>query len=165
MRRLRSFLLLGTLCSALFTAAQDSTPMTTQFDFWIGQWDLTWADGGKGTNTITKEMNGHVVHEHFADPATNYHGESWSMWDAPANKWKQTWVDDQGNYMAFEGGQVEDRMELSMHQPDKKTGEPVLWRMVFFNITPNAFDWEWRSSPDEGKTWELKWAIHYVRRS
>ncbi|MBK9761628.1 MAG: hypothetical protein IPO90_17095 [Flavobacteriales bacterium] len=150
---------------ALFTCAQ-ATPMTpdTQFDFWLGHWDLTWADGGKGTNTITKELDGHVVHEHFNDPTNKYSGESWSVWDAAAGKWKQTWVDTQADYMTFEGGLVDDRMELSMHKPDKKTGQVFLYRMAFFNISPAAFDWEWKRSPDEGKTWELQWAIHYVRK-
>lgn len=165
MNHMRSLLIVFATSTALHTTAQDTTAMaSTQFDFWLGQWDLTWANGGKGTNTITKEMNGHLVHERFADPANNYHGESWSMWDAATGKWKQTWVDDQGNYMAFEGGMVEDRMEMNMHMPDKKTGAMFLWRMVFSNITPDAFDWTWKRSPDEGKTWEVQWAIRYMRK-
>ncbi|MBK7554460.1 MAG: hypothetical protein IPI55_07640 [Flavobacteriales bacterium] len=152
------------LCATRALPQATTMDPTTQFDFWVGTWDLAW-DGGKGTNTITKELNGHVVHEHFHDPTAKYSGESWSVWDAPTKQWKQTWVDTDGNYMAFEGGVVGDRMELSMRMPDKETGILYLWRMVFFNITPNSMDWEWKRSADDGKTWEVKWAIRYVRKA
>ncbi|MCC6964426.1 MAG: hypothetical protein IT585_14330 [candidate division Zixibacteria bacterium] len=42
-----------------------SSPHATEFDFWLGDWDLTWADSGRGRNTISKEFDGCVIRENF----------------------------------------------------------------------------------------------------
>ncbi len=163
---MRTTILFVSLLAACGARAQTpSLDPATQFDFWLGAWDLTWADGGHGTNQITKELDGKVIHEHSADPGTKYLGESWSVWDPNARMWRQTWVDSQGAYMTFEGGMADGRMELSRHEPDKQTGQLYLWRMVFFNLTADSMEWEWKRSADEGVTWEVKWAIHYTRKA
>lgn len=152
---------------ALAFAASTSSaqqPMTTpaDFDFWLGEWKLTW-EGGTGTNSISKEMNGLLIHERFTDPGQNYHGESWTMWDAQHKLWKQTWVDDQGNYLSFEGGVVPEGIRLTTYLTDKKDGVRYLYHMVFSDITAKSFNWTWKRSADEGKTWAVKWAIRYER--
>ncbi|QQR86048.1 MAG: hypothetical protein IPJ76_15785 [Flavobacteriales bacterium] len=150
------------LLGSKFAHAQQPMPAPTDFDFWLGEWKLTW-DGGTGTNSITKEMNGLLIHERFTDPKENYHGESWTMWDAQHRLWKQTWVDDQGNYMTFEGGPAPEGMLLTTYLTDKKDGVRYLYHMVFADIAPNTFNWTWKRSADDGKTWEVKWAIRYDR--
>lgn len=35
--------------------------------------------------------------------------------------------------------------------------------MVWYNISKNEIDWNWERSDDEGKTWAVKWKIHYTR--
>ncbi len=52
-----------------------------EFDFWIGDWDLTWNDTSKGTNTITHEISDYVVYEHFKDPLNELFGWYWSVLD------------------------------------------------------------------------------------
>jgi hypothetical protein len=37
-------------------------------------------------------------------------------------------------------------------------------RMIWRNIENASMDWHWQRSPDEGKTWEDSWVIHYQRR-
>jgi hypothetical protein len=47
--------------------------------------------------------------------------------------------------------------------PDPK--RPKLYqRMVFENITKDAFDWNWETSKDGGASWTLSWHLHYTRR-
>ncbi|MEO6167815.1 MAG: hypothetical protein ABIO98_09870 [Chitinophagales bacterium] len=140
-----------------------NSPEISQFDFWIGEWDLTWNDTLKGENSITKEMDGCVVHEHFHDPLSHYRGWSWSVYNVKTKHWQQTWVDNSGAYIDLKGGMEGDKMILAT--ADEKTEErTVRRRMVFYNINPNSFDWIWEASPDLGKTWELKWKIHYQRK-
>src|SRR5580765_8009016 len=91
------------LLSFEFSRAQAKSQMFRQFDFWVGDWELSWNDTSKGTNTITLEMNDFVVYEHFKDHANKYFGWSWSVYDTLAGKWKQTWVDNQGAYLDFTG--------------------------------------------------------------
>lgn len=141
-----------------------SSPEASQFDFWLGDWYLTWGKGGEGTNTITELFGDCGVQEDFAGqmPTGMYFGHSVSMYDVPAGKWKQTWVDSQGGYLQFEGGIEGDTMVLygAGTQPD---GTPFRTRMTFMNITDDNFDWHWERSTDDGTTWTLQWNIHYER--
>jgi hypothetical protein len=145
--------------------AQDkpcSSQEASQFDFWVGAWDLTWSDTVTGTNTITKELNGCVIHENFNSPSTNFSGKSYSVYNTDKGIWQQTWVDNQGGYLDFTGGLEEDNMILSRSFTGPK-GNYVIQRMVFFNITNDSLDWSWESSLDSGKTWNQNWLIHYKR--
>ena len=147
-----------------FSHAQAKSQMSRQFDFWVGDWELSWNDTSKGTNTITLEMNDFVVYEHFKDPANNYFGWSWSVYDTLAGKWKQTWVDNQGAYLDFTGKMKDDRMILERSYTGSK-GILVKQRMIFYNISKNSFDWNWENSTDGGTNWKLAWKIHYQRKN
>src|SRR5215470_2046859 len=76
-----------------------------QFDFWIGEWNLTWpSPDGKGTengtNTITRVLGDCVVLENFTGGGSNpMRGMSLSTFSPKLQKWQQTWVDDQGSYL------------------------------------------------------------------
>ncbi len=139
-----------------------STPEFSQFDFWVGSWELTWNDTVKGTNVITKELDGCVVHEIFSDPAGKFYGRSYSVFNPTKSVWQQTWVDNQGNYMDFEGGFENGMMTLGRSFVGPK-GKTVMQRMRFSNISDSSLDWSWESSLDGGKNWKQNWLIHYKR--
>ena len=42
-----------------------SAPEARQFDFWLGEWDLTWGKDGRGKNVITSIYDGCVIQERF----------------------------------------------------------------------------------------------------
>lgn len=140
-----------------------TAPECSQFDFWLGDWRLTYNDTSHATNTITKEMNGCVIHEHFNDEVKLYHGESWSVYNPKTKLWQQTWVDDQGEYIVLTGTYSDGKMTLTT-EPAMNNGVKIINRMVFHNITKDSFDWEWEATIDEGKTWKNNWHIHYQRK-
>lgn len=140
-----------------------SAPEARQFDFWVGDWDLTWGKDGKGTNTVRSILDGCVIEENFASISSgDFRGKSVSMYNPRLGKWQQTWVDNAGGYLDFVGGFADGKMTLSRRA--EKDGRPGIQRMVFYNITPDSMDWDWELSADEGRTWDLKWRIHYQRR-
>ena len=139
-----------------------SAPEGSQFDFWIGKWELTWNDTMTGTNVITKELDGCVIHENFSDPTEKFYGRSYSVFNHTKGVWEQTWVDNQGNYMNFKGGFENGKMTLSRSFVGPK-GKTVTQRMVFHNISDDSLDWSWESSLDDGKTWKQNWLIQYKR--
>jgi hypothetical protein len=141
-------------------------PEFRQFDFWVGDWDLTWTSDGKlmkGRNTITSILGGCVIAENFASgPPENLDGISHSTWDREAKQWKQTWVDNTGAYLDFTGGWQDGKMVLSREAVVK--GRRSRQRMVFYAIGKDALKWNWEGSADEGRTWKVLWAIDYARR-
>lgn len=141
-----------------------SSPEARQFDFWVGDWDLTW-EGGKGTNSVQAILGGCVIQENFDGrnaEGKGLVGMSHSVYNPARGKWLQTWVDNQGGYLDFEGGWSDGKMILSREA--SRNGQDFLQRMVFQNIGENELDWNWERSDDGGKTWTTNWAIHYVRR-
>jgi hypothetical protein len=140
-----------------------------QLEFWVGDWDLTWrgAKAGEtlhGANRIERIMDGCVVQENFSNGATNYRGTSLSMFDTTVGKWKQTWVDNGGAYLDFVG-EFKDGKMILQREAVGPNGAKSLQRMVWKNISANEFDWSWEASQDDGKTWQVKWPIHYKRKS
>lgn len=134
----------------------------TQFDFWVGKWELSSAGKATGTNTITREYDGAVIMEHFAGSGENpLNGMSVSVFNKNTGKWHQTWVDNQSAYLDFTGGFADGKMILSRRATIQ--GKEVLQRMVWFNITPDSLDWNWERSDDDGATWKVLWPIHYQR--
>ncbi len=139
-----------------------STPEASRFDFWIGKWDLTWDDSLKGTNIITKELDGCVIHESFSDSLAKFYGRSYSVFNPTKGVWQQTWVDNSGNYMDFVGIFENEKMTLGRSFVGPK-GKTVMQRMIFSNISDSSLDWSWESSLDGGKNWKQNWLIHYER--
>ncbi len=136
----------------------DSNP-ENQFDFWIGEWDVTWGKDGRGTNRVERILDGKVVQEDFHAP--DLHGISFSVYDAERKLWCQTWVDNSGTYLDFTGKFDDGRMILSRDAIVR--GEQCKQRMVWYDIQEAQFNWNWERSDDGGQTWRALWQIHYER--
>jgi hypothetical protein len=132
-----------------------------QFDFWIGDWVLSW-EGGTGRNRVSSVLDGAVILEEFsADPPEGLRGMSVSTVSSETGGWRQTWVDNSSGYLDFTGGMRDGEMVLE--REGLTPGAPVRQRMVWADITPNALTWRWERSDDEGATWRTLWLIRYRR--
>ena len=166
--RLLPVLVFAVLSFASAFAHAQSPPMPTkpaeasQFDFWLGDWDASWGNEQRGVNRISKRWDIVVVEEFDGSAATGLMGHSVSLFDSNTKQWKQTWVDNQGSYLDFAGGFADGRMTLS--RSFQKDGKTIHQRMVWYDIKPDQFEWNWERSLDAGKTWEVVWQIHYARR-
>ncbi len=176
--RLRVSVLSALLVAAGTATAQTATPGAApplpcaapehrQLDFWLGQWDLRWdaspgVPAGSGSNTITRSHGGCVVQEAFvggSGPGALV-GQSVSSFHAPAKRWRQTWVDNQGGYFALVGGPEGERFVLVSSRLDD--GKPAQ-RMVFEAITERSLTWRWQATSDAGANWSDRWVVHYTR--
>ena len=133
-----------------------------QFDFWLGEWDCTWGEDGRGTNSVYRDLGDKVIVESFdGRPTLEYQGLSLSVYDGTAHRWKQTWVDSEGGYLDFVGGYENGVMDL--RRETEVDGRTAVHRMLWHNIERDSFDWAWQRSDDGGQTWETLWAIGYTR--
>jgi hypothetical protein len=176
---LLSSILFAGLCTAQ-SSSKSATAMTQappcqeaqqkQFDFWVGEWDLSWpgnavGETAHGSNSIRRILDGCVVQENFSGlDSMPLRGQSVSAFDIRAGKWKQTWVDNQGGYLDLVG-EFKDGQMILQREATKPDGSKVSQRMVYKNITPREFDWSWERSLDGGKTWQVLWPIHYRKKA
>lgn len=144
-----------------------SSPEASQFDFWVGKWQLDWKDPDgtikNGTNAVNKILGSCVIEENFTSGDSTFFGKSVSVYNPAKKLWQQTWVDNGGAYMDFTGGMEGNNMVLQRIVTNKE-GKQIIQRMVFTDITKDSFTWNWESSRDNGATWAQNWQIMYTRK-
>jgi len=133
-----------------------------QFDFWLGEWDLSWGVDGRATNSVYLDFDGRVIVESFdGRPSLELQGMSVSSFDEGEDCWKQTWVDNKGNYLAFRGGLCDGVMDLRTEKVVQ--GRRATLRMRWFEIAEDSLQWAYERSEDGGRSWETLWRVAYVR--
>ena len=165
------WLVLGLSVSAVALAAPALPPACTapehrQFDFWIGDWEVTTPDGEfAGTNRITRELGDCVLHEHWAGSRGGF-GESFNAWDARTRRWHQTWVDDRGTLLVLEGGREGESMVLVGSHPDTAAAAGTgLERITWTPMSDGVVRQLWESSKDGGKSWTTAFDGRYRKRA
>ncbi len=165
-------LLTLTLVLSHYMAYAQSVAPETYFDFWVGNWELTWqhADGseGTGTNLIEKTLDGVVIQENFRALTGAYagmKGTSVSVYNPQTQQWKQAWADNQGGYYDFTGITVNDQRIFQTVESELPDGRTIIQRMRFYDIEEQSLTWDWESTFDGGETWTLNWRIFYSRKS
>ncbi len=139
-----------------------------EMEFWVGEWDLKWTVQGRegsGSNSVSKTLGGMVIHEHFSGEEGSYagfKGESFTIFDPRMGSYFQTWVDNNGGYLDFTFARENEKyiFEREAEYNDK----PVKSRMVFYDIEPNSFTWDWERMNPDSDSWELQWRIFYSRK-
>lgn len=131
-----------------------------EFDFWLGDWELTWGENNHGTNRVDRVMDGAVIQENFE--SDGYTGMSVSVFSKEDRRWHQTWVDSSGSYLDFTGEFAGGKMILS--RDGMVEGKPVKQRMVWYGIAENKFEWNWERSENNGTAWQVIWKIQYQRK-
>lgn len=164
---MRSFIFLLLISTQVL--AQQENP-ETYFDFWVGNWEVTWDEGdgkhGKGTNLIEKTLDGAVIQENFRileGNQTGFKGTSLSVYNPQTQIWKQAWADNQGGYFDFTGITENDQRIFQTVERELQDGRKIIQRMRFYDIEENSLTWDWESSFDGGENWTLAWRIFYKK--
>ena len=123
-----------------------------QFDFWLGRWDVTVAGQPAGTNQISLEEDGCVLHEQWTGSRGGT-GQSFNWYDRSDGRWHQVWVDNQGNALLLSGVYQGGRLTLTGTAPGPGGG-PQDQRLSFFNNTDGTVRQLWETSSDGGSTWQ-----------
>jgi hypothetical protein len=156
------FLLMLTTPAIAAPAAQCSSDVHRQFDFWLGTWNVHRPDGKlAGVNRIVSEYDGCVLHERYVN-GKGYSGESLNAYDSGRKRWHQTWVDSEGTLLILEGGLHGASMVLEGETVDG-SGAVTKHRITW---TPNAdgsVRQHWESTDSSGK-WMTSFDGRYTRK-
>ena len=148
--------------AAAAAAAPCSAPEFRQFDFWVGDWSVSKPDGTvAGTNHITREYGGCVVHEHYATPR-GYSGESLNIYDASRGVWHQSWVDSTGLLLTLEGHLSGKSMVLE--GASKAAEGPPLKQRITWTPNPDGTVRQLWESADARGQWTVAFDGIYSRK-
>lgn len=104
----------------------ETEPEFSQFDFWVGDWNVYQTDGTlAGINRVTKTENGCLIREHWRS-ASGGTGFSMNFYDVGQSAWRQVWV-SQGAQIDYLGGLDAAgvmRLEGRIHYPASGVSAP-----------------------------------------
>ena len=135
-----------------------------QFDFWLGTWEVTNAQGNvAGINRISSILGGCALPEEWQSSGGPYSGKSLNICDDANDKWHQTWVHNGGLLLELDGGLVDGSMVMRGHRPGQ-TGEQVLHRITWEPLEGGDVRQTWDTSGDDGQTWTQQFNGLYTRK-
>ncbi len=146
-------------------------PEHHQFDFWVGDWEVSDAAGKRlGHNNISRQFDDCVLVEQWQG-AGGTTGSSFNFYDAPSRQWHQFWVDSsgtnwlssdaQGNPATLRGGLQDGAMVLVSH-PDTLPSiglTRATWRLLPDGRVRQTFE----SSSDGGQSWTVSFDGYYSK--
>jgi hypothetical protein len=140
-----------------------ASPAHRQFDFWLGDWDVSTPQGTPaGTNHVERILDGCALQEHW-EASDGSKGTSLSSYDAVGHKWQQTYVDDTGQVLILEGDFKDGKMVL---QGEKAMGRQkvALQRISWQVVSGDKVRQRWDISQDDGKTWSVLFEGLYAKK-
>lgn len=129
-----------------------SAPEHRQFDFWLGEWEVTGADGEPaGTNRIEKVLGGCVLQESWSGQSE---GKSFNIYSEADGRWHQTWVSDRGFHLRLTGGLDDSGRMVMRGRTPAPDGDGTLLHEISWEPLPDGtVRQHWRASEDGGETW------------
>ena len=147
--------LIAAICAlpALASAQNCDSQQQRQFDFWIGDWDVTVGGKPAGHNRIDRILGGCALLENWTG-AGGMSGKSLNFYDAKRAQWHQTWVDDRGGSLGLDGTFTNGSMVLTS----------PLNRITWTPLPSGQVRQVWETSTDEGKSWTVAFDGLYTRK-
>lgn len=108
------------------------TEAHSEFDFWLGDWDVTLPNGTKaGDNTIVKEQAGCVLKESWTSANGNFTGTSFNFYNSKTEQWEQLWLDVAGTILKLKGNRVENQMILRSDAALQEDGTSLVQQITY----------------------------------
>ncbi len=159
---------------------QDNPMIPTDFDFYIGSWNVThrrlnerltgcieWTTF-PGSCVAQKILGGfgNMDDNVLELPAGTYRAVTLRSYDADLQTWSIWWLDSRSPGKldvpvvgAFKAGIG------TFYAEDTLAGQPVRVRFLWNASNAEAPRWEQAFSPDGGKSWETNWIMDFTRSS
>jgi hypothetical protein len=145
----------------------EQDPNFRQFDFWVGEWDVTPSTLPAGRprpqSRIEKILNGCAILENWM-PVAGAGGKSINVYNRALKKWEQTWVDGAGNVVHFTGEAPREGSMVLASDGMGPGGKRMVTKMTYTRIATDSVRQVWEQSSDGGKTWTTSFDGVYVRK-
>jgi hypothetical protein len=151
------------------TAAQTAptpcaaAPERHQFDFWIGDWDVTTQGGTSvGSSVIQSVSGGCAVLENWTSNRGG-HGKSLNTYNPARHQWQQFWIGQDGGVGEYRSSEF-DGKSLAFFIRDEADSLAVQ-RLTFTPVDSATVRQHSEASKDGGKTWTTQYDFFYHRKA
>ena len=144
-------------------ASCSASPERQQFDYWLGDWTITYpgAPGGS-TSKVYLTLDKCVLVESW-DGGQGHKGENVFAYSSDDGSWHGMFADNQGRVHVFEGKVMPGAAEF--YGPSRSSsGATVLNRIRVARVTADKVMQTWEKSIDNGGTWTVEFQGEYSRK-
>lgn len=115
------------------TKAPCSDKEYSQFDFWVGNWNVYNTNGKLiGTNHIVRVPNACAIQENWSSKTSQSQGTSYNYYNKTDNSWNQLWIDNTGFSLELKGAYSNQQMTLKsklVNSPKGKYYNQITWTL------------------------------------
>ncbi|GAN00492.1 hypothetical protein U91I_04158 [alpha proteobacterium U9-1i] len=162
--RLRGYVMNGGVAPT--RPAGCTSPESRQFDFWIGEWDVSPSGQDNmvlAESSITLHDQGCVIIENWRPP-TGSHGRSINIYDSVDQQWHQTYAGAGGRRAVYAGAFADGVMSLRNMGAPAANAPPGDRRMNFRAVDQNTVR-QWGERFDQAtNAWVVTFDFTYRRR-
>lgn len=136
-----------------------------QFDFWLGQWEVSGGPDGKqpqGRSQISKVASGCALLEVWTS-LRGTEGRSLNVYNRVSGRWQQFWTGGDGSVLLLEGGLQGPVMELIGEQRKADGSGRQLQRIRWSAQADGSVRQHWEASDDAGQVWQTQFLGVYRR--
>jgi len=135
-----------------------------QFDFWVGEWDVTVGAHGPpaGRSSVQKILEECVVFENWTGSGGGG-GKSLNAFNRALGRWQQFWVDQFGTVTEYRESEWKGS-SLVLTAPTAPPDTSAWLRMTFTPVDANTVRQLGEGSSDGGKSWSMRYDLYYHRR-
>lgn len=140
-------------------------PESRQFDFWIGEWNVTSnLNGGAqaGTSRVELILGKCVIFENWTGSFGS--GKSLNAWNAGLGCWQQSWMSDSGDVTQYTEGRLVDGAMRFLADKKAANGQWKKHRLTFYPLAPDRVRQLGEHSDDGGATWAVDYDFDYRRK-
>ena len=128
------------------------TDKYSEFDFWLGTWNVTAPDGSAaGKNVIIKIQDNCILQENWTSAKGNYTGTSNNFFNIQKNQWEQIWIDNQGGNLHLKGNRVGNQMILRSEDLKGKEGKSFYHRITWTKNDDGTVRQLWETITNDNK--------------
>jgi len=118
----------------------------SEFDFWIGTWNVTNPDGtAAGKNVIEKIQGQCVLRENWKSAKGNFTGTSNNFYNIKKEQWEQIWLDNQGGSLHLKGNKAGNQMILQTDEEKNKDDIPFYHRITWTHNADGSVRQYWET--------------------
>ncbi len=167
--QLPRLLLLAALGFASVLHAQNQRPpappaAAAQFDFWLGEWDVTVPNGKlAGESRVDKISDGWGLLENWSS-SNGGPGKSLNAYNAAKKQWQQFWV-GAGGVLELSGGLDAAGHMVLTGETTGPGGHQTIERITWSPNPDGSVRQHWEQSTDAGVTWTTAFDGLYRRKS
>ncbi len=151
-----AFYLLFLITSISFSQDNNCSCCTekhSQFDFWLGDWQVTNPSGKiVGSNSIKKVQGNCVLQENWVGGDGTFTGTSYNFFNQKTGKWEQIWLDNGGGSLHLKGERIANQMILKSDSFKNIDGKNIYHQITWTHNANGTVRQLWETFVEGEKT-------------